>query len=243
MFGKIALLLLAFQSSLMPPVVSGASRPEDLSVKLSKRVANYNLGMSNFVDALLHVSSDFQIPMGVVWVNTPAARAELAFAWKDATVQEIIEAIGKTQPGYGVRVRNGVLHVSPPALIPDQENFLTLKIKTFEVHNDYLEVASSKLHDLIKPRLGGTSIGLSGNEPRISLEMKDSTVEEIMDALVIASRRKIWVVTFSNDVNVTPTGFRRTMSLGSDAPSPDQWQPAWNLLHWGDKINWAVPAR
>ena len=61
--------------------------------------------MYSFVEVLVHVSNEFQIPMGIVWVNTPAARAEVAFAWRDATVREVIESIGKTQPGYQVQLR------------------------------------------------------------------------------------------------------------------------------------------
>src|SRR5712692_6379653 len=124
MLAKTALLLVAFQSSWMVPVGSGSPLPDDLTVKLSKHVTNYNLGVFNFLEALIRVSNDFQIPMGIVWVNSPAERAELPFAWKDATVREIIEGIAQTQPGYQVQIKNGVVHVSPRALIPDRENFL-----------------------------------------------------------------------------------------------------------------------
>jgi hypothetical protein len=234
MLRKIAFLLLAFQSSWMVPVAFGTPAPDDLTIKLSRHVTNYNLGVFNFLEALIRVSNDFQIPMGIVWVSTSAARAGLPFAWKEATVREIIEAIAKTQPGYQVEVTNGVVHISPPALIADRENFLTLKIPEFKISNQYTEVVISKLHDFIAPpRTSGFSIGAM-IEPKITLELKNSTVEDILDALDVASTRKIWVVTFADDTGLTPSGFRRTRSLWTDAPIPDEEQPALALLHWGD---------
>jgi len=192
MLAKTALLLLAFQSSWMVPVASGSAAPDDLSVKLSKHVTNYNLGVFNFLEALIRVSNDFQVPMGIVWVNSPAERAELPFAWKGATVQEIIESIAQTQPGYRVQIRNGVVHVSPRALIPDRENFLKLKIEAFDVHNDYIELASWKLHTLVTPIRGSYQISIGGTgDSKIDVELKDTTVENILDALVVASNRKI----------------------------------------------------
>ena len=240
MLGKLALLLLALQPSWMAPVVLGSPVPNNLSLKLSKRVTNYNLGVFNLVEALIRVSNDFQIPMGIVWVNTPAARAELPFAWKGATVQEIIEGIAQTQLGYQVQIKNGVVHVSPPALVPDRQNFLKLKVEAFEVHAE-VEVASWKLHTLVTPpRYAGISIGATGDS-KVDVKLKDSTVENILDALVVASNRKIWVVTFADDTGLTARGFRRTRSLWTDAPIPDEQQPAWALLRWGDPMPRPAP--
>ncbi len=243
MLRKIAFLLLAFQSAWMTPVASGSPLPDELAVKLSKHAANYSLGVFNFLEALVRVSNDFQIPMGIAWVDTPAARAELPFAWKDATVREIIEAIAKTQPGYQVQVTNGVVHVSPPGLIPGRENFLKLKIEAFEVRNDYVEVASWKLHTLVTPIRGSyqISIGATGDS-KVDVELKNSTVEEALDALVVASNRKIWIMTFSDDTGLTARGFRRTRSLWTDAPFPDEEQPVWHLQRWGDPMPGASPA-
>src|SRR6266404_7000301 len=106
------LLYLAFQSfatvSPAPP-----EKPDDLSLRLNKRVTNYNLGVFNLPGALVRVSNDFQIPMGIVWLNSPAERAELPFAWKDASVKGNIESIENTQHGYRVHVSAGVVHGQP----------------------------------------------------------------------------------------------------------------------------------
>jgi len=208
----------------------------DLAARLNRRVTNYNLGVFNLVDALIRVSNDFQIPMGIVWVNTPAARTELPRAWKDATVREIIEDIAKTQPDYQVQVKHGVVHISQATLIADRENFLKQKIPAFELHDTLVEVASFKLHTLItSQRYGQISIAGPGDS-KVDLKLKNPTVEAILDALVLASNRKIWIVTFSDDTRLMPSGLRRTRSLFTDMPMSDAEQPIWHLQRWGDPL-------
>lgn len=184
----------------------------------------------------MRVSNDFQIPMGIVWVNSPAARAEVPFAWKDASVRGLIDDIAKNQPGYKVELRNGVVHVFP-GFIPDRENFLKLKIGTFLLHDSYLEVASFKLHTLITPIRGNYQISVAGpGDSRVSIELTDSTAENALDALVVASNRKVWIVTFPPESTLTPSGFRRTMSLFTDTPIADDEQPVWYLYRSGDPL-------
>jgi hypothetical protein len=146
MIAKTVFILLAFHSSILGSVTSDSSVRDTLALKLHKRVAAYNLGVCTPVEGLIRVSSDFQIPIGIVWVNTPEATAESSFAWKDATVQEIIKTLAKAQPRYQFESRNGVVHVFPPGAIPRSQDFLKLKIESFEVRNDLIELASFKLH-------------------------------------------------------------------------------------------------
>src|SRR6266705_1088909 len=77
MLARIALLLFTSQPVWTVSAASASPAKDDLSIKLSKHVSNYNLGVFNIVEALIRVSNDFQIPMGIAWVNTPAARSEL----------------------------------------------------------------------------------------------------------------------------------------------------------------------
>lgn len=241
MLRKTAILVLVLQSFWFLSVAMGTQATDELTTKLHKRTANYSLVGFNFAEALIRVSSDFRIPMGFTWVNTPAARAEIPFAWKDTTVQEIIESIAKKQPGYHVDVGDALVHISPLGLIPDRQNFLKLRIARFEVQDDYIEVASWRLQALVTPRTyGATSIGATGDS-KVNLDLKDSTVEDILDALAAASNRKIWIVTFAGDTGLTPTGFRRTMSLWSGRPAPDDEHASWDLLRWGDPMPRPAP--
>jgi hypothetical protein len=234
MLARFLLMLAVALCVLCRPALATRVASNDITVKLSEHVHNYNLGTFTFVGALIQVSNDFEIPMGIVWINTAAARAQLAFAWKEATVLQVIEAIAKTQPAYQVEVAEGIVHVVGG--IPAPENFLTLHIEGFRVDNDLTELASWKLHNLISPRHYAGFSTAASTDPKINLDLRDCTVEAALDALISASKRKIWVVTFLDDGSVTPKGLRRTLSLWSDKPAPDEDQPVWDLLHWGDPL-------
>lgn len=239
MLRRLLLLLLASLSFLMLPVGAKAQLSDELDVKLKKHVHNYDLGVSNAIEALIRLSSEFRVPMGITWVKRRVAKADHVFAWKDATVQQMIETIAKTEPGYQVQIKNGVVHVFLAGSIPERDNFLKTKIRSFNVYNTYTEIASLDLHNLITPpNYAGISVG-ADIEPKITVELKDTTVEDALDAICLASARKIWIVTFADDPALTAQGFRRSMSLWSNAPGADKYQPVWDLLHWGDKLPWA----
>jgi hypothetical protein len=238
--GSAALLLFAWQ--FLQPCNTYSQASNDMSANLSIKVHDYRVAEDNFLEALCQVSADFKIPMGIVWVNVTAARRKLSLSWSDSTVQEIIEAITQTQPAYHVEVDNGIVHVFSDEIVPSQ-NFLFLEIPRFEVRNQAIEMASVNLRQLVKltvsppePIWGGTGGSVFGNtdEPKLNLQLSNATVERILDTLAIASASNIWIVTFSNGLVLTPTGFRRTESLWSNSPIAENEQPVWDRVRWGD---------
>jgi hypothetical protein len=231
----------------MSAAASGSQRPEDLNAKLQTRVPGYQLQANNFVEALTRVAADFRIPMGIEWVNTPAAKAKVSLSWKNVTAWEVLRAVVNTQPSFKIAVRNGIVDVSCPDLIPDRENPFKVKINEFEVHNARVESASRQLQEIVnrtisppKPQGGRGGIGMSGfsnaDDPKISVQLSNATVEDALDALALASARKIWIVTFSANRTLTAAGYRRTGGLWTSRLVPDNEQPVWDQFHWGDPI-------
>lgn|SRR5208282_387502 len=220
----------------------------DLPAQLHATVRSYRLQKINFVEALVQVSSDFHVPMGIEWIPTPSSRAEVNLSWKDTTVAGVLAALVGAQPGYGMRVMADVVRIAPDRFLPDSQNPLKVALGPFSVKNVSAERASRELHSRVKFKLaapsgagkvsGGTGGSGASNlgDPRISVQLENTTLEEALDALVLASARKIWIVTFSEDPGLTQRGFRRTLTLWNDFPIPDREQPLWDLLHWGDHI-------
>jgi hypothetical protein len=240
MFIRTLILLLVLLSPGVPTNGSNEIVVDDLNARLGKRVTNYSLGVSNFVEALTKISSDFQVPMGVAWVDTPMARAAFPFAWQEASISEIIGAIAKTQPNCHVEIRNGVVNVFSIGSIPEGQNFLALKFKEFEVLDEYVDVALLGLHNRIAARqYSGYSLAASSSEKKISLTLRNPSVVDILNALSVASSRKIWMVVFSSDLKPTAAGYRKTLTLWNGlSPTVENGEPALNLLHWGDRIPW-----
>jgi hypothetical protein len=235
MVAKYVLLFLALQCS--GTAVAQSVKAQELGSPLDKNVTSYSLGPSNLIEALIRVSNDFKIPMGIVWVDSPSTRARIPFAWKNVTVRQILDTILNTQQGYEALVKSGVVLVSPSHdLIPDIQNFLKLKLQYFEVHGDFVEVASFKLHMQICPRKYGQVSMAATGDSKVDLQLKNPTVEDTLNALVVASNRKIWIVTFEDGTALTSKGMRRTASLWNAKPQPDEEQPGWDLIRWGDPL-------
>lgn len=222
----------------------------NLDQKLAISVHGYALSADSFVEGLLQVADRFQIPMGVEWIGCPSTRSRIAVGRTDATVREILQKVVETQPGYEMSISNGIVHVFATT-VPPHENFLLLRIKSFNVRNEIVESAQQKLRDLVRasvvlPKSGGGGIAgsLISNvrEPKIDLSIADATVEDVLDALATSSSRKIWVVTFAESADLTPTGFRRTESLHGHVPVSDDEQPIWQTFGWGGPDTLALRA-
>jgi hypothetical protein len=235
MLRTLALLLFVLQPLCSAPSRPDAQRVDDATAKLNQHVSNYNPGVYNFVGALVRVSNDFKVPMGISWINSPATRAERPFAWKHATVREIILAIVGTQPGYQVQLRDGVVRVSAP--IPGDQNFLRMRIARFDVRDQYAELAYFRLWALVTPgRRVNREVSIAGpGDSRVTVALKDCTVEDALDALTLASNKKIWIVTFLEDGRLIQRGLRPTASLWSRKLTGAD-EIGWDAMRWGDPV-------
>jgi hypothetical protein len=247
MITALGLLVLLIQSQAGQEVKKTApSESTTLEARLHTRVTNYQLDANNFVDALLQVAGDHKVPMGIEWVRTPVTMHNVRMSWKSASVKDVIEAIVKTQPGYTMTTEAGVVHVYALGLVPDRENFLKLRVTEFEVRDEVVEVAERRLVSLVNATVSppkpmarvtggggiGNSLAVEVGDPNLALKMKDVTVEDVLDALALASPKKVWIVTFAPAGQLMPTGFRQMASpIGDDGPA----KPYWELLKWGRK--------
>ena len=200
--------------------------------------------------ALISVADRFQLPMGIEWSRPPEAAKKITLAWKDTTVQQILKTIVSQQAGYELEVtKNGVVHVFPKEMRSNPQNFLNLTIDHLEIHDQVLEVASHQLRDLIRLRFLALaphppkqpagmaySQGVQVDDPVFSLALAHVPVREVLDDLVELSDRKIWVVTFAGVNQITPTGYRRTVTLWNNADIQDSEQPVWDMFRWTDRI-------
>jgi hypothetical protein len=218
----------------------------DLSTTLSMRVDTYNLRAGSFAEALAQLAGEFKLPMGISWIDKPSATGNISFSWVGATVQEMLDEVVATQYGYRLVVHDGVVRVTSTE-IPSSQNFLSVRINQFSVHGEVLPLISRDLQNQVRttttpPKVRaaaggiGSSLAASPDESKIDLDLKNATVEDILDSLISNSDRKIWIVTFEDSFILTETGFRRALSLWSDTRVPDHEQPVWDLFRWGIPI-------
>jgi len=209
---------------------------DSLKAKLDRKVDGYDLGNCTMPEALVRASNEFQIPMGIALVEDEQLLSKMPFAWKHATVRQVIEAIVGARAGYHMQIGDGIVHVYAEGRVRDEENFLVRKVANYDVRGQDVELASFKLHNILTPpKFAGYSVASSGDSTA-TVKKVDSTVADILDELVASSNRKIWIVLFLNYSGSTPSGFRRTKSLFTAAPISDKEQPTWAFLRWGDPV-------
>ncbi|MGA8762457.1 MAG: hypothetical protein WB562_06165 [Candidatus Sulfotelmatobacter sp.] len=248
MFRKFVLLLVSSQLAVAALFAFCTTESDELSSQLATPVHDYNLTANSLLEGLTLVASEFRVPIGIEWVNTGAPKVEFNLHLKEATVGEIIETVARTQPGYDVRVGKGAVHVYSTE-IPREQDFLLIRIGSFMASDEVVEVAERRLREVVKLTTvlskgvtGGTGGSLATNvgDPKINVRVANATVEDVLDALAAASPKKIWIVTFTHSLDLTPTGFRRTANLRNSFPVPDDEQPVWETFRWGEPISPAV---
>ena len=224
----IAFLIVVHASFALEPARSQGTPEEshDIERKLARRITTFKAEGVNFLEALHDLARNERIPMGVEWVKTPTATSTLELKLHNASVQQVLDALVRTQPSYEWQLEGGLVHVFPRALMADRHNFLNLHIRSFTAKEKELPLASRDLrHEvqrLINPELykagwgGHTAIG-AGEEKKLSVELRDATVRQILDALVLAHQEAIWIVTFPAQLPLDRNGYRAVTFPHQDA--------------------------
>jgi hypothetical protein len=183
--------------------------------------------------------------MVIEWIDRPGRNAVQA-SLKAGSAYDLIRSVAEGQPGYGIETANGVVHVFNRRFLGSRQNFLNLEVKSFQrettpaflLGGDLLQLAAETVSPPPPPPplppgpYGiGRSQALSLDEPTVTLNLHNVTFREALEALARESDNEIWVVTFLGSSEVTPTGFRRTITLWNDSPESDK--PAWDFFRWG----------
>jgi hypothetical protein len=150
MVNKVNMFATWFLLLLLQPVQSAQSlTPQGLQRKLQTRVENYSLSADSFLQALTKAASQFQIPMGIEWVKEPSTSKSVHLSMKRATVYQVIEALLKGS-GHRLEIKRDVVHVFPRGFLSDRRSFLNVRIKRFEVQDEFVTVAAGRLRNIVK---------------------------------------------------------------------------------------------
>jgi len=221
---------------------------QDTQGKLRAEIPAYTLNASDFGHALIVFGSRFEIPMGIQWIRSKDTLKSVNLSWRNASVEQMLSTLVKSQAGYQFDVNDGVVHVFVVELKSSHQNFLNLNIEKFEIHNQVIELASHKLRDLVRLRIASPgaeaqrgkgfaySQATNVGDPEFSLTLANVNVSQVLDGLIATSDRKIWVVSFTSENTAGVTGYRRTVTLWNNANIPDAEQPVWDLFRWSDEI-------
>ncbi len=142
------------------------------------------------------------------------------------TVEEVLNAIVAHEPRYRWTEDDGVLHLRPRAALADSNSVLNRTIEGFIIEGATLELALRELRYTLRPewRQGGitssmraqTGLGVS----RFTVNVRQASVQGILDAIVKAHGASSWHVTYEAD-----SGIQREYRIGFD--TFDGWGITW----------------
>ena len=121
-------------------------------------------------------------------------------------MERIVYDLATFDVEYQVEVSNGVVHLRQVMLAGSAKNPLNVTVPEFSVSNVYVGQAGFKLQDLVngmifprkrgdEPASAGSYSGGAGDR-LISLSMKNTTMRDILDALLTRSGYIMWLVVF-----------------------------------------------
>ena len=234
------------------PARGGGGQPTDpyeLQARLEAQVHKRTVRARDLPSALATVGGEFRIPMVIEWIEEPEGN-DVEASVPVGTVGDLIRAVVDSRPGYGLENSNGLIHVFNQQFLDDPENFLNVEVQSFEETRQPASLTGRDLLTLVRRTVSpppppppgrrpggiGFSQAVSVDEPLVTVTLKDATVRQALEALTREADNEIWVVTFLDSPQVTPTGFRRTKTLWNSFPIPDSAQPVWDFFRWGRAI-------
>ena len=208
---------------------------------------DYSLEAGSFIDALLKISAQFRLPLGVEWVRTEDTLRPVRFSWNHATAMDVVQSVVSMQAGYDWRTEDGVVHVFKRGLVADKRNPLNIIIESFDEQPETVGWANNDLNQMVShvvwhPEVHG-SIGsvLGDPEPVFRFAAQNVTARSILNKIVtagllapVARMDRVWIVTFPETPVLSPTGFLEVVPMGNPKFVSEDTQPFWILLPWGD---------
>lgn len=174
---------------------------------LNKRKSVFYCDSGRLIDQIICVSKEFRVPLGVeiTYDDAQAQCASLRIA--NASVNDVIAKCLAGKPTCSFQLIQGVIHVYSRPIVSDPKNFLNIEIPVYAVTKTSLLDASARLRIAINAALhperykSGAGGGYGWGYPPpagfdiqdISVNLRDATVREILDELIVANGNATWV--------------------------------------------------
>jgi hypothetical protein len=177
---------------------------QTLESKLALQVDNFDSETKSIPLQLIEAAQRFNIPMGIEWSDSSRADAPSPQPIRHTTVGRLLSQILAQQPGYELRLEDGVVHVFSRSLLEDQCNFLNIRLREFSLEKANMAAARFHLWGAIISHLhpqggygggwGGVSMYKDFDVSRITFTCQNVTVRQALSKIVVAQGNALWVV-------------------------------------------------
>ena len=194
-----ALVILEFMTGSAQSL--GRAQTAQSASTFSKPVASFKVERLPLIDALLQLSQQEGIPLGIEYVDHDAVEKPLSLEMDETTVGEILEELLGQNKGYSWHVRESVLIVSHESIASGRENLLDRIVPQFSMPRCSVADASNLLQMDLEQELSPRIRGFAGEYNPGSrqslvgpLKLFNVPVWRVLNRLVSANNKAAWIV-------------------------------------------------
>jgi hypothetical protein len=169
--------------------------------KLDGRVERFDTSGRTLAAIVIDLAYEYELPTGIEYLDHEATTRPIDLQFHDESVRGILVAIIQQVPEYRVSFTGDMVDIYSPRAREDSSNLLNRVIKDFAVteldtHRADMELVCDLARELVPPGGCGGSIAVGQWGPlKITLHLHNTTVFEILNAIVAQNGRATWTVT------------------------------------------------
>jgi hypothetical protein len=137
----------------------------------------------------------------------------IRLSWSNTNATEALDAVVSAHSDYAWQLENGIVHVFQKTLVNDPRNPLNVRIGTLSDGewtvidaDNFLFQAIGPVVRSIEPKVVPVPSPF-GEEPVFHLGAQDGPVRDVLNKIITASKMKIWIATFPNNLPLNERGF------------------------------------
>ena len=168
--------------------------------KLERRVGQFSTSGHSFVASVLELAYQYELPMGIEYINRETATRPIRLEFRDETVRGILLAIVRQASEYRVGFSDGLVDIYSPKARSDPSNLFNRVIKDFgisqvDTHDADFALFCALGRELVPPSscFASVAIGQWGKQ-NVTVHLENAKVYEILNAIVAQNGKAVWTV-------------------------------------------------
>ena len=180
--------------------VSDTPQYQDYEQKLDTRVERFDAAGRSMVSIVLDLAYEYQLPTGIEFVDHEATFRPINSVYRNESVRAILSGIVGQFPEYSMSFSGGIVDLYSPKARKEVRNLLNKPIRNFAVSEADTHRADFELFCALTAEVlpstactGSLALGQWGQR-KITLNMDNASIYEILNAIVAKNGNAIWTV-------------------------------------------------
>jgi hypothetical protein len=189
------------------------SRVQDNDKRLNARVKRFDTAGRSLISVVVDLAYEYRLPTGIEYVDQEAMSRPIHSVYRDESIGVILTKMVGQFPEYGISLTGGIVNLYSREARKESTNLLNTTLTVFSVNAVETRIADFELFcsltEKIEPgtRCSGSLATGQWKTDVITLDLRDATVHEILNAIVAENGSAIWtVITPKDKLNQIPVG-------------------------------------